>query len=63
MGAMMGLEDPVGPFAGFRGMSPSAEASKIIGRAMPPAVAECRRSGGRNGRQDNGLMSPFPRLS
>jgi hypothetical protein len=32
-------------------MSPSAEVSKIIGRAMPPAVVECRRSGGQNGGQ------------
>jgi hypothetical protein len=59
----IGFEDPVGPFAGVRGMLPSAEISKIIGRAVPPAVVECRRSGGRTDRQDNGLMSPFPRLS
>jgi hypothetical protein len=40
-------------------MSPSAEVSKIIGRAMPPTVAACRRSGDRNGGQDNGLMRPL----
>jgi hypothetical protein len=59
MGAKMGLEDPVGPSVGFRGLLPSAEVFKIIGRALPPAIADCRRTGGRIGRQDNSLMKRY----
>ena len=39
MGAATGLEDPVGPFASFRGMLPSAEVAKTIGRPLPLGIA------------------------
>jgi len=50
-------------FVSYRGMSQSAEKLTTIVRSIPPVVAGCRYSGGQNGGQEHGLMSPFPRLS
>jgi hypothetical protein len=43
-------------------MSQSAEQLTTSVRALPPAVAGWRSSGGPNVGQDLGLMNPFPRL-